>query len=155
MPERSTPSSTPMARLWVITTPATVASMTMLDERGCVRRFPSEDQLNVPTETMIMMATSAGIGMMATRPPRTTIMTSRKTPAENDDSRPRPPDFTLMTDCPIMAQPAMPPMNPVAVLATPCATHSRFLSLGVSVSSSTICAVISDSSRPTAATAAE
>ena len=60
-----------------------------------------------------------------------------------------------MIDCPIMAQPAMPPMKPVAVLARPWPTHSWFLSLGVSVSSSTIEAVISDSRSPTAATAAE
>ena len=45
----------------------------------------------------------------------------------------------------------MPPMKPVATLATPWPTHSRFLSLGVSVSSSTICAVSKDSSRPTTA----
>ena len=48
MPDRSTPSSTPIARLWVSTTPATVASITTLDERGWVRRFASEDQENVP-----------------------------------------------------------------------------------------------------------
>jgi hypothetical protein len=60
-----------------------------------------------------------------------------------------------MIDWPIMAQPAMPPMKPVAMLATPWPTHSRLRSEVVSVSSSTMEAVISDSSRPTAATAAE
>ena len=54
-----------------------------------------------------------------------------------------------------MAQPAMPPMNPVTTLAAPWPTHSRFFSLGVSVRSSTIWAVIRDSRRPTAATATE
>lgn len=36
------------------------------------------------------------------------------------ESRVRPPDFTLMIDWPIMAQPAMPPSMPAAMLATPC-----------------------------------
>ena len=45
----------------------------------------------------------------------------------------------------------MPPNRAEATLAIPCPTHSRFLPLGVSVMSSTICAVSSDSSRPTAA----
>ena len=75
-------------------------------------------------------------------------------PAQKVDKRPRPPDFTLITDWPIMAQPAMPPMKPVAMLATPWPTHSRFLLLVVSVSSSTMEAVIRDSSRPTTAIAA-
>ncbi len=114
-----------------------------------------DDQEKVPIDTMIMMATSAAIGICFTQSPSTTIMNSRKMPAQKVESRPRPPDFTLIIDWPIMAQPAMPPMKPVAVLAMPWPMHSWFLSLGVSVSSSTIDAVISDSSRPTAATAAE
>ena len=49
----------------------------------------------------------------------------------------------------------MPPTSPEAMLAMPWPVHSRFLSLGVSVSLSTICAVSSDSSRPTTASVAE
>ena len=60
-----------------------------------------------------------------------------------------------MTDWPIIAQPPMPPNSAEAMLATPCPAHSRFLLLGVSVMSSTICAVSSDSSRPTAASVSE
>jgi hypothetical protein len=51
-------------------------------------------------------------------------MNSRQTPAAKHESRPRPPDFTLIIDYPIIAQPAIPPMNPVAVLARPCPMHS-------------------------------
>ena len=36
----------------------------------------------------------------------------------------RPPDFTLIMDCPIIAQPPIPPKKPVTVLAKPWATHS-------------------------------
>ena len=80
---------------------------------------------------------------------------SRNRPATRVDKRPRPPDFTLITLWPIMAQPAMPPTKPVAMLATPWPTHSRFLSLRVSVMSSTMEAVIIDSSKPTTASVTE
>src|SRR5699024_4567483 len=68
---------------------------------------------------------------------------------------PLPPDFTLITDCPIIAQPAIPPKKPVTILAIPCPLDSRFLSLSVSVISSTIDAVSKDSSKPTIAKANE
>ncbi|MDR7102154.1 hypothetical protein J2X37_001314 [Croceicoccus sp. BE223] len=61
----------------------------------------------------------------------------------------------MITDWPIIAQPPMPPTSAAAMLALPWPAHSRRLSLSVSVMSSTICAVSSDSSRPTAAIAAE
>jgi hypothetical protein len=133
----------------------TVASITMEDERGCTRRLLIEDHEKVPIETMIMIATSAGIGMIATRSPRPTTRISSMAPATKVDSRPRPPDFTLMIDWPIMAQPAMPPMKPVAVLASP---GRRIPGCG-----STRCRsdhrrwfwVIRISSRPTTATAME
>ena len=35
------------------------------------------------------------------------------------DSRPRPPEFMLIIDCPIIAQPPMPPNRPLTELATP------------------------------------
>ena len=75
----------------------------------------------------------------------------RNSPAESVDSRVRPPDFTLIIDWPIMAQPAMPPRKPVATLAMPWPRDSRSLSERVSVMSSTSWAVSSDSSRPTMA----
>ena len=60
--------------------------------------FLIDDQLNVPIETMIIIATSAAIGICFTQSPRTTIMNNRKTPAQKQDNLPRPPDFTLMID---------------------------------------------------------
>ena len=98
---------------------------------------------------MIMTATRAAIGMAATRSPNTRIPTMRKMPAARVESRVRPPDFTLIMDWPIMAQPAMPPMKPVATLAMPWPVDSRSLSERVSVMSSMSCAVSRDSSRPT------
>ena len=69
-------------------------------------------------------------------------------PPTKVESRPRPPDETLMTDWPIMAQPPMPPNTAEAMLAMPWPMHSRLLLLGVSVMSSTICAVSSDFEQP-------
>ena len=71
------------------------------------------------------------------------------------DRRPRPPDVTLITDWPIIAQPPMPPKKAATTLAAPWPAVSRCLLLSVWVMSSTICAVSSDSSRPTAAIVAE
>ena len=155
MPESSTPTRTPCARSWVATVTATVASMTMLELFGCTRRSASDLHEKVPIETMTITATSAAIGMVRTTSPSTRMRKSRKQPAKSVDRRPRPPDFTLMTDWPIMAQPAMPPNRPATMFAAPCPRHSRFLSEGVSVSSSTMAAVISDSSSPTTARVAE
>gem|GEM_PF-5201183 len=93
--------------------------------------------------------------MRPTQGPSTASRNSRKAPATKVDSRPRPPEVTLITDWPIIAQPAMPPRKPVAVLARPWPTHSRLRWLGVSVMSSTICRVIIDSSRPTTASVAD
>ena len=125
--------------------------MTMDDVTGWCRRLAIEFQLNVPIDTMIMTATSAGIGTWPTNGPRTASRNSRKAPAVKVDSRPRPPEVTLMTDWPIIAQPPMPPKNAATMLAPPCPAHSRRLSLSVSVMSSTICAVSRLSSSPTAA----
>nr|AAM08080.1 hypothetical protein [Providencia rettgeri] len=82
-------------------------------------------------------------------------MTSKNIPAEKLDKRPRPPDFTLIIDWPIIAQPAIPPSKPEPMLAIPCPLHSRFRSLLVSVKSSTIVAVIIDSNKPTTASPKE
>ncbi len=80
------------------TTTTTVDTMTMEDERGWVRSVLIDDHENVPIETMIITATSAAIGIWLTRSPSTTMRKSRKTPAQKLDSRPRPPDFTLIID---------------------------------------------------------
>jgi hypothetical protein len=62
MPESSTPTSTPMARLWVKTT----NDRRQHHHRRGARmgaRLLIEDQEKVPIETMIMIATSAAIGI--------------------------------------------------------------------------------------------
>ena len=57
-----------------------------------------DDQLKVPTETMIMMATNAAIGICLTQSPRKTIISNKNTPAQSVESLPRPPDLTLIMD---------------------------------------------------------
>jgi len=108
----------------------------------------------VPIDTITITATSAGIGMRPTNGPSTASRNSRNKPATSVDNRLRPPEVTLITDWPIIAHPPMPPTSAAAMLAPP-SMHSRRLSLSVSVMSSTICAVSSDSSRPTAAMVSE
>lgn len=96
--------------------------------------------------------------MLASQSPMKIIMMSSETPALNVDKRVRPPDLTLIIECPIIAQPAMPPMSLLLMLLIPWPSHydsCRFLSLLVSVRSSTMIAVIIDSSKPTTASAAE
>ena len=78
---------------------------------------------------------------------------SRKNPARKVESRVRAPFLTLIMVWPIIAQPPMPPKNPVTMLATPWPMDSRVLLEGVSVMSSTSLAVISDSISPTSAIA--
>src|SRR3546814_20096734 len=86
-----------------------------------------ETQLKVPIATMIITATSAAIGICATHAPAKTTISNKNTPAENADSRPRPPDFTLITDCRIIAQTAMHPTNHEAKLAINYPTDSRLV----------------------------
>ena len=151
--ESTMPTETPRARLCVQTTVPTVTTITSVSVTGIVRTPASDDQSNVPTDTMTMTATSAPIGIRTSQSARTRMKKSRNAPAANVDSRPRPPDFTLITDCPIMAHPAIPPNRPDTMFATPCPRLSRSLSEVVSVISSTIDAVRSDSIRPTSASA--
>ena len=135
---------------------ATVATMTMVSDFGIRRSVAGwmECQSKVPTETMIITATSAAIGMRATTSPNPTTRISRNTPARNVEMRVRAPEaFTLIIVWPIMAQPPMPPKKPVMTFEAPWPQDSRVLSEWVSVMSSTSLAVSSDSSSPTSAIA--
>ena len=111
-------------------------------------------QSKVATETKIITATSAAIGMSDTMSPRATTRMSRKTPARKVEIRVRAPEaLTLIMVWPIIAQPPMPPKKPVTMFATPCPQASRVLGERVSVMSSTSFAVMRDSSSPTKAMA--
>ena len=96
----------------------------MDEDLGCSVKLVIDDHEKVPTETMIIIATKAAMGINATYSPNITTNISKKDPATNVDKRPRPPDFTFMIDWPIIAHPAIPPIKPVAVLAIPWPTHS-------------------------------
>ena len=129
----------PCARLWVTTTRATVASITTLEPS----RVDAQVRDATPAEGADRHHDHDGDQRRHRDLPHPVAEDHDQEQQERArrqkvDSRPRPPDFTLITDWPIMAQPAMPPRKPVAKLATPWPMHSRFLSLGVSVRSSTI-----------------
>src|SRR5690625_7766639 len=91
-----------MAKLWVKTTTTTVAIMTIFVDRGCFLRSLTELHEKVPIDTMIITATKAAMGICLSHSSKNTIKINKKTPAEKVDKRPRPPDFTLITDCPII-----------------------------------------------------
>lgn len=97
MPDRSTPASLPSERSCVVTTTATVVSMTTEDVGGWRRRLGIEFHEKVPIETMIITATSAGIGTRPTHGPSTASRNSRNAPATKVDRRRRPPEVTLIT----------------------------------------------------------
>ena len=61
---------------------------------GCSHGFLDDAQLKAPMDTTIITLSSV-------------------------ERRSLPPALTLMTDSPITAQPAMPPLKPLAMLATP------------------------------------
>jgi diamine N-acetyltransferase len=63
--------------------------------------------------------------MTPTTGPRATTSTSRNAPARKVDSRVRAPDRTLIIVWPIIAQPPMPPKNPVTTFATPLPSRER------------------------------
>ncbi|MNX88938.1 hypothetical protein D3C86_1209300 [compost metagenome] len=94
----STPTKTPSARLWVATTTATVATITMLVEIGWVFRLRTDSQENVPIETMIITATSAAMGIWRIHSSMNTTIRMSSVPATKVERRPRPPDLMLMMD---------------------------------------------------------
>ena len=125
----TTPTITPMARLCVINTIITVRIITKASVFGAFLTYLKECQSTVPIDTMTIIPAKIGIGICTTKSPNTIIINMSTTPAVNVDNRLVAPDFTLMTDCPIIAQPPIPPKNPVMIFAIPCPRDSLFLLL--------------------------
>src|SRR5690625_5855460 len=107
--------------------------MTSVTDLGAIFINVNEPQLNVVMLTIIITPTRTGIGISMTTSPKTMIKNMRNTPAVNVDKRPRHHDLTLITDCPINPQHAIPPKKQVMKLAIHCPHASVFLLLGVFV----------------------
>ena len=71
-----------------------------------------------------MTPTNDAIGINSIKDEAYKINIKRKIEAEIPAILVRPPDFTLIIDCPIIAQPPIPPKKPVTVFAKPWAKHS-------------------------------
>src|SRR5699024_9142071 len=140
---------TPLDKSFVATTTATVTSITAASLLGAFTTYLNDGQSNLPMHTIIIIHAITGISFYTTRPPSTLIKNIRNELSTNVDSRALTSDFTLIIDCPIIAHPAIPPKNPVIVLAIPWPLASLFLLLSVPVISSTIEEVSKDSSSPT------
>ena len=91
---------------------------------GTLARILIEFHAKVPITTMNITPTSAASGISSITDDPTRMKSSRQTAAATPAIRVRPPEFTLIIDCPIMAQPPMPPKKPVTTLAVPWAMHS-------------------------------
>ena len=123
--------------------------MTNMSLRGILLNMLSDAHSNVPITTINITPTSAAIGICSINGARNRTNSNRQTAAVIPDKRPRPPEFTLINDCPIIAQPPMPPNIPQTRFATPCPIHSRLPLPRVSVISSIKVSVIRDSISPT------
>ena len=145
-----TPTKTAMAKssntVTVETTTKIKASF-----RGILLMILKLLQANVPMTTMNITPTKAAIGICSMTCAPNNTKQSSAIAATIPDKRPRPPELTLMIDCPIIAQPPIPPKRPLRILAAPWAKHSRFPLPRVSVISSIKFKVINDSISPTAA----
>ena len=117
----------------------------------CLIRL-SEENSNVPILTINIIPTSTATGIEAITSEKFTTSTISSKAAVIEESRPRPPEVKLITDCPIMAHPAIPPKNPEVTLPIPSAIHSWLpFPLAPPISSSTE-SVSRDSINPTSAT---
>ena len=74
--------------------------------------------------TINITPTSAAIGIISIKEEVYKININKNKAAAIPAILVLPPDLTLIIDCPIIAQPPIPPKNPVTVLAKPCAKHS-------------------------------
>ncbi len=77
------------------------------------------DHANVPITTINITPTNAAIGTCSIYEEANNIKINSITAAVIPDSLPLPPPLILMMDCPIIAQPPIPPNKPVMILALP------------------------------------
>ena len=148
--ETITPTTTAKARSVTTVTPETNTRI-KASLRGTLPIMRKLLHSKVPITTINMTPIRAASGIISISAEPTRINSNRETAAVIPDRRPRPPEFTLIMLWPIIAQPPMPPNNPVTVLATPWPIHSRLPWPRVSVISSIRRKVSSDSIRPIAA----
>ena len=113
-----TPAITAMAKS-CHTVIAETAISTNASGRGILCRILKLLQAKVPITTINITPTSAAIGILSITGDPTKMNTRSASAADIPDSLPLPPEFTLMIDWPIMAQPPIPPKNPFKILALP------------------------------------
>ncbi|MNN22474.1 hypothetical protein D3C81_1358320 [compost metagenome] len=118
------PHSTAVARS-VKTVMRVTAKITKASLRGTLLSTRNEAQAKVCCDTTNITPTRAASGMRSISGDRNSTNSRIITPATPPERRPRPPELRLITVCPIIAQPPMPPNTPETMLAAPNATHSR------------------------------
>ena len=103
-----TPAITAIARS-TYTVIADTAIKTKASANGILFMIRKLDQANVPTTTINITPTSAANGICSIKGAANKIKINKNNAAAIPATRVRPPDFTLIIDWPIMAQPPMPP----------------------------------------------
>ena len=145
--ETITPTTTATAKS-VATVTADTRTSTRASLRGTFRMTRKLLHSKVPITTINITPIRAASGISSINGEATRINNNKQSAAVMPDNLPRPPEFTLIMLWPIIAQPPIPPKKPVAVFATPWATHSLLPRPRDSVISSTRRSVKRDSIKP-------
>ena len=113
-----TPARTAIARSNITVSEETIIK-TKASVNGILFSILKLDHAKVPITTINMTPTKAAIGICSIRELPNNIKHNREIAATMPESLPLPPAFTLIIDCPIMAQPPIPPKMPLRKFADP------------------------------------
>ena len=148
--ETITPKNTATAKSTKTVTAETKIK-TKASDFGIFFRILKLDQAKVSITIINITPTNAAIGTISMYLSAKRIKVNSVNAIITPDKRPLPPALILITVCPIIPQPPVPPKRPEMIFPEPCAIHSLFPFPLVSVSSSTKFIVIKVSINPTEA----
>ena len=98
---------------------AETAIKTIASDKGIFLIILKLLQAKVPITTINITPTSAAIGICSIKGAPNNTKHSKAIAATAPERRPRPPESTLIIDCPIIAHPPIPPKSPFKIFAPP------------------------------------
>ena len=143
-----TPIKTATAKSTKTVTKDTVIN-TNASDFGIFFKILKLDQAKVSITIINITPTNAAIGTISISLSAKSTKDNKVTAIIIPDNLPLPPEFILITVCPIIPQPPVAPNKPDTIFPAPCAIHSLFPLPLVSVNSSTKFIVIKVSINPT------
>ena len=146
-----TPINTARAKLCIKIVINVTTSITNISFLGILVKDLKLAHSKVPMATIIITPVSAAIGNNSITGAPNKMMAKIVNAATIPDNLALEPDDKFTHVCAIMGQPPIPKKKPLAILAVPCAKHSRLLFPFVPVISSTKFRVNKPSVNPTAA----